>query len=116
MKRVYLKIMMISVMSILCVYAEANSHVSGARTHGIKLEMKSNSKCRVCKIYSKEGYTNVRKGPSTKHTIIDVLYDGDVISVVKTVGQWKYVSYHKDGSSKVKYGYIHVSQLRLVSN
>lgn len=67
-------------------------------------------------IYSKEGYTNVRKGPSKNYAIIDELYNGDIVSVVKTSGEWRYVSYHKYGSSKVNYGYIHVSQLRLASN
>ncbi len=115
MKKSGSKAMLILAVSIFGVYM-GNAHVLRGNNKNTMLEMKAYSNCKVCQIYSKEGYTNVRKGPSKNYAIIDELYNGDIVSVVKTSGEWRYVSYHKYGSSKVNYGYIHVSQLRLASN
>lgn len=63
-------------------------------------------------IYSKEGYTNIRKGPSKQYDTIEKIKNGYYVVVTQSFGEWKYIAYFKGGSYRVGYGFVHESQLR----
>ena len=68
-------------------------------------------------IFSKEGYTNVRKGPSKEYDIIDKLENESPVYITQKFGDWYYALYFiydgkKDGEDpESKYGFIHKSQI-----
>ena len=64
-------------------------------------------------IYSKEGYTNIRKGPSKQYDIIKKIPNGYYAAITQDFGEWKYIMYFEGGSDKVRYGFVHKSQLKL---
>lgn len=69
-------------------------------------------------IYSKEGYTNVRKGPSKDYGIIEKIKNETYATVMQDFGEWKYVNYfHTDDPDLEfqvysKHGFVHKSQLK----
>ena len=64
-------------------------------------------------IYSKEGYTNIRKGPSKQYDVIEKVPNDYYAAITQNFGDWKYIVYFEGGSDKVGYGFIHKSQLKL---
>jgi len=68
---------------------------------------------RTYNIYSKEGYTNIRKGPSKQYGIIKKIKNGYYAIITQDFGEWKYIMYFEGGSDKVGYGFVHKSQLKL---
>ena len=64
-------------------------------------------------IYSKEGYTNIRKGPSKQYDVIEKVPNDYYAAITQDFGDWKYIVYFEGGSDKVGYGFIHKSQLKL---
>ena len=64
-------------------------------------------------IYSKEGYTNIRKGPSKQYDIIKKIPNDYYVTITQDFGEWKYIMYFEGGSDKVGYGFVHKSQLKL---
>ena len=64
-------------------------------------------------IHSKEGYTNIRKGPSKQYDIIGKVPNDYYAVITQDFGEWKYIMYFEGGSDKVGYGFIHKSQLKL---
>ena len=64
-------------------------------------------------IYSKEGYTNIRKGPSKQYDIIKKIPNDYYAAITQDFGEWKYIMYFEGGSDKVGYGFVHKSQLKL---
>ena len=65
-------------------------------------------------IHSKEGYTNIRKGPSKQYDIIKKIPNDYYAAITQDFGEWKYIMYFEGGSDKVGYGFVHKSQLRLM--
>lgn len=63
-------------------------------------------------IYSKEGYANIRKGPSEKYDVIEKLSNDEYVSVTQDFGDWKYISYNVNG--KTRHGFVHKNQLKTV--
>ena len=63
-------------------------------------------------IYSKEGYANIRKGPSEKYDVIEKLSNDEYVSVTQDFGDWKYISYDVNG--KTRRGFVHKNQLKTV--
>ena len=63
-------------------------------------------------IYSKEGYANIRKGPSKKNNVIEKLSNDEYVSVTQDFGDWKYISYDVNG--KTRHGFVHKNQLKTV--
>ena len=63
-------------------------------------------------IYSKEGYTNIRKGPSKQYDVIEKIPNDYYAVITQDFGEWKYIVYFKGGSDGVGYGFVHKSQLR----
>jgi len=63
-------------------------------------------------IYSKEGLSNIRKGPSEKYDVIDKIENDSYAVITQDFGEWKYVNYFFGGSDESKYGFVHKSQLR----
>ena len=63
-------------------------------------------------IYSKEGYANIRKGPSKKNNVIEKLSNDEYVSVTQDFGDWKYISYDVNG--KTRHGFVHRNQLKTV--
>ena len=69
-------------------------------------------------IYSKEGYTNVRKGPSKDYGVIEKIKNETYATVMQDFGEWKYVNYfHTDDPDLEfqvysKHGFVHKSQLK----
>ena len=64
------------------------------------------------RIYSKEGYTNIRKGPSKQYDVIEKIPNDYYAVITQDFGEWKYIVYFKGGSDEVGYGFVHKSQLR----
>ena len=64
-------------------------------------------------IHSKEGYTNIRKGPSKKYDVIDKIENGSYAVITQDFGEWKYVNYFFGGADESKYGFVHKSQLKI---
>ena len=69
---------------------------------------------RTYNIYSKEGYTNIRKGPSKQYDVIKKIPNDAEVEMIQDFGEWKYIMYFEGGSDKVGYGFVHKSQLRLM--
>ena len=65
------------------------------------------------RIYSKEGYTNIRKGPSKQYDVIEKIPNDYYAVITQDFGEWKYIMYFEGGSDKVGYGFVHKSQLKL---
>ena len=63
-------------------------------------------------IYSKEGLSNIRKGPSEKYEVIDKIENDSYAVITQDFGEWKYVNYFFGGADESKYGFVHKSQLR----
>ncbi len=64
-------------------------------------------------IYSKEGYTNIRKGPSKQYGIIKKIENGYYATITQDFGEWKYIMYYSDMDEEYGHGFVHKSQLRL---
>ena len=64
-------------------------------------------------IHSKEGYTNIRKGPSKQYDIIGKVPNDYYAVITQDFGEWKYIMYFEGGSDKAGYGFVHKSQLKL---
>ena len=64
-------------------------------------------------IHSKEGYTNIRKGPSKQYDIIGKVPNDYYAVITQDFGEWKYIMYFEGGSDKVGYGFVHESQLKI---
>ena len=64
-------------------------------------------------IYSKEGYTNIRKGPSKQYDVIGKVPNNYYAVITQDFGEWKYIMYFEGGSDKVGYGFVHESQLKI---
>ena len=64
-------------------------------------------------IYSKEGYTNIRKGPSKQYDIIKKIENGYYATITQDFGEWKYIMYYSDMDGEYGHGFVHKSQLRL---
>ena len=64
-------------------------------------------------IYSKEGYTNIRKGPSKQYDIIKKIENGYYATITQDFGEWKYIMYYSDMDEEYGHGFLHKSQLRL---
>ena len=64
-------------------------------------------------IHSKEGYTNIRKGPSKQYDIIKKIPNDYYAAITQDFGEWKYIMYFEGGLDKVGYGFVHKSQLKL---
>ncbi|BBM52070.1 N-acetylmuramoyl-L-alanineamidase like protein [Leptotrichia trevisanii] len=69
---------------------------------------------KVYNIYSKEGYTNIRKGPSKQYDIIKKVQNGYYAAITQDFGDWKYIMYYSDTNDESGHGFIHKSQLKLV--
>jgi hypothetical protein len=69
---------------------------------------------KVYNIYSKEGYTNIRKGPSKQYDIIKKVQNGYYAAITQDFGDWKYIMYYSDTNDEYGHGFIHKSQLKLV--
>ena len=67
-------------------------------------------------VYSKEGYTNIRKGPSKQYAVIDKIKNTDnhYVVITQDFGEWKYVNYFTGELYKSKYGFVHESQLKQI--
>ena len=65
-------------------------------------------------IHSKEGYTNIRKGPSKQYDIIKKVQNGYYAAITQDFGDWKYIMYYSDTNDEYGHGFIHKSQLKLV--
>ena len=63
-------------------------------------------------IYSKEGYTNIRKGPSKQYDVIKKIPNDDYVEMIQDFGEWKYIIYFEEGSNEPGYGFVHKSQLK----
>ena len=63
-------------------------------------------------IYSKEGYTNIRKGPSKQYDVIKKIPNDDYVEMIQDFGEWKYIIYFEEGSNEARYGFVHKSQLK----
>ena len=64
-------------------------------------------------IHSKEGYTNIRKGPSKQYDVIRKVPNNYYAVITQDFGEWKYIVYFEGGSDKVGYGFVHKSQLKI---
>ena len=64
------------------------------------------------RIYSKEGYTNIRKGPSKQYDVIGKVPNDYYAVITQDFGEWKYIVYFEGGSNESGYGFVHESQLR----
>ena len=64
-------------------------------------------------IHSKEGYTNIRKGPSKQYDVIEKVPNDYYAVITQDFGEWKYIVYFEGGSDKVGYGFVHKSQLKI---
>lgn len=69
---------------------------------------------RTYNIYSKEGYTNIRKGPSKQYGIIKKIKNGYYAIITQDFGEWKYIMYYSDMDDEYGHGFLHKSQLRLM--
>ena len=69
---------------------------------------------RTYNIYSKEGYTNIRKGPSKQYGIIKKIKNGYYAIITQDFGEWKYIMYYSDTDEESGHGFVHNSQLRLM--
>ena len=69
---------------------------------------------KVYNIYSKEGYTNIRKGPSKQYDIIKKVQNGYYAAITQDFGDWKYIMYYSDTNDEYGHGFIHKSQLKVV--
>ena len=69
---------------------------------------------RTYNIYSKEGYTNIRKGPSKQYGIIKKIKNGSYAIITQDFGEWKYIMYYSDTDEESGHGFVHKSQLRLM--
>ncbi|WP_455045580.1 hypothetical protein [Leptotrichia trevisanii] len=69
---------------------------------------------KVYNIYSKEGYTNIRKGPSKQYDIIKKVQNGYYAAITQDFGDWKYIMYYSDTNDEYGHGFIHKNQLKLV--
>ena len=69
---------------------------------------------KVYNIYSKEGYTNIRKGPSKQYDIIKKIKNGYYAIITQDFGEWKYIMYYSDTDEESGHGFLHKSQLRLM--
>ena len=69
---------------------------------------------RTYNIYSKEGYTNIRKGPSKQYGIIKKIKNGYYAIITQDFGEWKYIMYYSDTDEESGHGFVHKSQLRLM--
>ena len=65
-------------------------------------------------IYSKEGYTNIRKGPSKQYDIIKKIPNDYYAAITQDFGEWKYIMYYSDTDEESGDGFVHKSQLRLM--
>ena len=65
-------------------------------------------------IYSKEGYTNIRKGPSKQYDIIKKIPNDYYATITQDFGEWKYIMYYSDTDEESGDGFVHKSQLRLM--
>ena len=63
-------------------------------------------------IYSKEGYTNIRKGPSKQYDVIKKIPNDANVEMIQDFGEWKYIMYFEGGSNGARYGFVHESQLK----
>ena len=63
-------------------------------------------------IYSKEGYTNIRKGPSKQYDVIKKIPNDAEVEMIQDFGEWKYIIYFEEGSNEPGYGFVHESQLK----
>ena len=64
-------------------------------------------------VHSKEGYTNIRKGPSKQYDVIEKVPNDYYAVITQDFGEWKYIMYFEGGSDKVGYGFVHESQLKI---
>ena len=64
-------------------------------------------------MHSKEGYTNIRKGPSKQYDVIGKVPNNYYAVITQDFGEWKYIVYFEGGSDKVGYGFVHKSQLKI---
>ena len=69
---------------------------------------------RTYNIYSKESYTNIRKGPSKQYGIIKKIKNGYYAIITQDFGEWKYIMYYSDTDEESGHGFVHKSQLRLM--
>ena len=69
---------------------------------------------RTYNIYSKESYTNIRKGPSKQYGIIKKIKNGYYAIITQDFGEWKYIMYYSDTDEESGDGFVHKSQLRLM--
>ena len=69
---------------------------------------------RTYNIYSKEGYTNITKGPSKQYGIIKKIKNGYYAIITQDFGEWKYIMYYSDTDEESGHGFVHKSQLRLM--
>ena len=69
---------------------------------------------RTYNIYSKEGYTNIRKGPSKQYGIIKKIKNGYYAIITQDFGEWKSIMYYSDTDEESGHGFVHKSQLRLM--
>ena len=67
---------------------------------------------RTYNIYSKEGYTNIRKGPSKQYGIIKKIKNGYYAIITQDFGEWKYIMYYSDTDEESGHGFVHESQLK----
>ena len=63
-------------------------------------------------IHSKEGYTNIRKGPSKQYDVIKKIPNDANVEMIQDFGEWKYIIYFEEGSNEPGYGFVHKSQLK----
>ena len=63
-------------------------------------------------IHSKEGYTNIRKGPSKQYDVIKKIPNDANVEMIQDFGEWKYIIYFEEGSNEAGYGFVHKSQLK----
>ena len=66
------------------------------------------------RIYSKEGYTNIRKGPSKQYDVIEKIPNDYYAVITQDFGEWKYIMYYSDTDEESGDGFVHKSQLRLM--
>ena len=69
---------------------------------------------RTYNIYSKEGYTNIRKGPSKQYDVIKKILNDAEVEMIQDFGEWKYIMYYSDTDEESGHGFVHKSQLRLM--
>lgn len=111
MKKLFSVILLVAAMSTVSIasYASPCDECDG----GYVRKTRTTSTKRYGRVTDPDGYTNIRKGPSTNYPIVRRYYSGEYLYYVPQKSGWSKV--YSGVSNSTYMGYMHTSRIKRVN-